>query len=332
MTPELKRAITKAYLKRLALSKKPILLGPWRSEVGFESLYWLPFLRWWAKRYQITPERLVTVTRGGASILYGAQAVDLYRLRSVEAVRLENQYDWQRTKLLKQMAMTPWDRDVLNEAAAMALGRGEKYHVLHPSWMYWTLSPFWDEQRGMAYLASMTDYEPIRGLKPLQQDLPGSYVAMKWYTRATFPCHDEAVKRLISSLVSVIGAQTKIVLLQGSPDTDDHADAQISHPSIVTIPPAPPERNMEQQIQILSRAQAFVGTYGGVAQLALRLGIPSVSFYKDWGGTAFAHMSLSLMLSKTTKVPFLVSSADDAESWRKCLSLPVMVKSQGATA
>ena len=113
LSPEWRRRLTLAYLARLARSKRPILLGPWRSEVGFEVLYWLPFLRWWARRYAIDPGRLVTVTRGGAAILYGTAAIDLYRLRSVDTVRLENAYDWQSTKLQKQTYITAWDRTVL---------------------------------------------------------------------------------------------------------------------------------------------------------------------------------------------------------------------------
>jgi hypothetical protein len=323
VTPELRRLVTRAYLGRLARSKRPILVGPWRSEVGFEALYWLPFLRWWVKTHQIDPARLVTVTRGGAAILYGTESIDLYRLRSLDAVRLENQYDWQRTNLQKQTEVTAWDRDVMKEAAAQVLGRGERYHVLHPSWMYWALAPFWDEQRGMRYLASMTDYEPIRGLKPLPKELPAHYVAMKWYQRPTFPGHEDAVKRLVASVASVIGAQSKIVLLTGADRADDHSDLVIQHPSVVTVPAAAPEENLAQQIQILAKAQAFVGTYGGMAQLALRLGVPSVSFYKEFGATAHAHLSLSSILSKRTKVPFLVASIDDAESWRKVLSVPV---------
>jgi hypothetical protein len=321
--PELRRLVTRAYLRRLALSRKPVIVGPWRSEVGFEALYWIPFLRWFVKAYKVDSKRLHVVTRGGASLLYGTASIDLYRLRSVETVRLENQYDWQRTKLQKQTEITQWDRDVLREAAAQLLGRGESYHILHPSWMYWAFSPFWDEHRGMQYLASMTDYEPIKGIAPLQQELPAQYVAMKWYDRATFPVGDGAVQKLIGALVGTIGAQTKIVLLQGSPNTDDHNDVVIEHPSVVMIPPAPPDQNLAQQIQILSKAQAFVGTYGGVAQLALRMGIPSVSFYREWGGTAHAHLALSSMVSKRTKVPFLVGSVDDAEGWRRVLSLPV---------
>lgn len=293
-------------------------------------MYWIPFLRWFVKAYKVDPKRLVTITRGGASILYGTRSIDLYRLRSVDTVRLENQYDWQRTKLQKQTARTQWDRDVLKEAAAQVLGRDEKYLVLHPSWMYWAFAPFWEEQRGLHYLGSMTDYEPIKGITPLQMELPAHYVAMKWYDRATFPVHDKAVQALIGSLVSTIGAQAKIILLTGSPGCDDHNDVIVEHPSIAAVPAASPEQNLAQQIQILSKAEAFIGTYGGMAQLALRMGIPSVSFYKDWGLTAHNHLALSSWLSKRSKVPFLCGSVEDAEAWRKVLSLPVALKANAA--
>ena len=31
----------------VASGSGPIVAGPWLSEVGFEVLYWIPFLRWW---------------------------------------------------------------------------------------------------------------------------------------------------------------------------------------------------------------------------------------------------------------------------------------------
>lgn len=324
MNPENRARLTRGYLRYVSRGTKPILLGPWRSEVGFESLYWLPFLRWFVKSYDVDVSRLFTITRGGANLLYGTAGIDLYDLRSVKTVRLENQYDWERTKLQKQMGATAWDRDVLKEAAAHLLGRGEKYHVLHPSWMYWALEPFWNELRGLQHLVSMADYEPIVKPKPAGIDLPPSYVAMKWYERPTFPAQDDRVRDLIGRLVGVVGAQTKIVLLSGTPEADDHIDIEVTHPNIVAVPPAAPEKNLAQQAQILAHASAFVGTYGGMAQLALRLGVPSVSFYKDFGQTAHAHLSLSSIISKKTKVPFLCGSLDDADGWTKVLSLPMV--------
>ena len=310
----------RAHMRRLAASKRPILVGPWRSELGFEALYWLPFLRKAITRYGINPARLHAVTRGGAGVLYGVPSVDLYRLRSVEQLRLENAYDHERTKLQKQIDVTAWDRTVLKEAAAVAFGRGTRYHVLHPSWMYRLLSPWWDGKSGPAFLDAWTDYQPLP--KPTRAPIPGlpqTYVAMKWYDRVTWPVADPRVQSWMSEIVATVGAQTPIVMLHGTDAADDHCDVRINHPAVF-VPPVPdPTQNLAQQLRILSHAQAFVGTYGGLAQTALRLGVPSVSFWREFGGTAQAHLHLSDTLAKKTATPFLAGSIEDGESWRKVI-------------
>jgi hypothetical protein len=60
-------AIFARYLSR---SSRPILVGPWRSEVGFELLYWIPFLTSFAKRYGIPKDRLIAIGRGGSACWY----------------------------------------------------------------------------------------------------------------------------------------------------------------------------------------------------------------------------------------------------------------------
>ena len=53
---------------------RPIIVGPWTGEVGFELLYWVPFVRWVVTTYGIAPERLFVVSRGGVSSWYGKLA------------------------------------------------------------------------------------------------------------------------------------------------------------------------------------------------------------------------------------------------------------------
>ena len=48
----------------------PIIAGPWCSEVGYEVLYWIPFLRWVMEAYRIPRERIVAVSRGGTASWY----------------------------------------------------------------------------------------------------------------------------------------------------------------------------------------------------------------------------------------------------------------------
>jgi hypothetical protein len=320
MSPEQRRLVTRAYLARLRASRAPIILGPWRSEVGFEALYFLPFLKWALKG--INPSRLVTVTRGGAANLYGTAAIDLYKLRDVASVRQENLYDHQTTGLQKQMTCTAWDRDVLKEAARQVLGAGARYSVLHPSWMYWALEPFWKNTRGMAYLSSMTDYAPIGAAPGPALDLPSKFVAMKWYTRPTFPPSPE-VLAFVKATTQRLAEQVPVVLLGSNHGGDDHGDLRIEGPNISNLPAVPADQQLGLQAHVLSRASGFVGTYGGMAQLALRLGVPSVSFYTEFGQTAYAHLSLSQWLGMQSKVPFVCGSMAETNLWQQVLPMAV---------
>ena len=39
-------ALVERDLRRVASGTAPIVAGPWLAEVGYEVLYWIPFLRW----------------------------------------------------------------------------------------------------------------------------------------------------------------------------------------------------------------------------------------------------------------------------------------------
>ena len=54
----------------MAADTRPILVGPWVGEVGFEVLYWVPFVRWAAQEFHIDPARLVAISRGGTAGWY----------------------------------------------------------------------------------------------------------------------------------------------------------------------------------------------------------------------------------------------------------------------
>jgi len=69
---------------------RPIIVGPWTGEVGFELLYWVPFVRWVVARYGLDPSRLTVVSRGGAASWYGplaARYVDAFTFVSLEEFR-----------------------------------------------------------------------------------------------------------------------------------------------------------------------------------------------------------------------------------------------------
>src|SRR5688572_3209459 len=245
MNARAKSLAVKAYLKAIAATGKPIVLGPWRSELGFEHLYYLPFLHW-AQRYAgISPDRCLALSRGGMGKLYPASSsVDLYDLRGVDAVRLENTTDHQTRGIQKQTTVTPWDRQVAADAIAQSWMDGQidcneadvarrRFHLLHPSWMYWLLDDYWEEKRGVRYVVEHCAFEdmPIPSL-PEGFGLPEKFVAVRFYERATFPLVPE-VQQYVREMVSNLAARRPVVLLNQAGHFDDHSDLPLSGPNIL---------------------------------------------------------------------------------------------------
>lgn len=310
MQPSSLRYLWPAYKRLLQRSKKPILVGPWRGEVGFEALYWIP----WLEAFGLPKERLIPVTRGGMGVLYGTPTyLELYAMRKPEAIRVENRLQHQQTGMLKQMRTSAFDRQVLKDAAETL--KLTDYHVLHPKWMYQSLSPFWDGHKGIAWLMPQLTF-PVPKLD-LQGDvkLPEKFVAVRFYARATFPAHPMTAD-VARETIKHLAKDQAVILLNSGGFFDDHMDFEPKSPipnvyKLGDLLKLTPENNLGAQAAVLTKALGFVGTYGGLAQLALRLRKPAVSFYTEWGGTAWPHRTLSEMLAASMGVPFNVLRVGD---------------------
>jgi hypothetical protein len=287
MTGSARSATWPLYKRLLQRSSAPILCGPWHGEIGFESLYWVPFL----KKLGIPRERLIPITRGGAHLWYPADRhVEIFTLREPKDLRIQAILRHQQTGMLKQQGWTAFDRAIVQDAAK-ALGL-TRYHVLHPSWMYRTLEAFWEQRRGLTWLADRVDISPFPALEADGLKLPERFVAARFYARATFML-SEATQTVATETIKQVAQHQPVILLNSPVHADEHVDFAL--PAIPNVYKASdlikmtPENNLMAQSAILSKAQGFVGTYGGLAQLALMFGKPTVSLYADWKGTAIAH-------------------------------------------
>ena len=294
----------------------PILVGPWHGEIGFEVLYWIPFIQT-LMRAGIAPERIIPIARGGSASWYGVPAgLELYAMRTPQDIRVERRIQMAKTGLLKQEARSDFDAGVLRDAAE-TLKLGQKYHVVDPAWMFHRLAPFWSGHRGAEWLAPRTHYQRLMAPSvPDAVKLPESYIAMRFYSRRTFPIKDKHVYPFMRAVIEQCVQTHDVVLLDTDLSLDDHADLtrevsgkRIHHLSeYVNLLP---EQNLALSSAILQRATGFIGTYGGFAQLALRLGTPSVSFFTEWHATSLAHKALADLLSVRTGIPAYVLRVGD---------------------
>lgn len=296
-----------AYRQLLLRSKLPIIVGPFRGEFGFETLYWLPFLAK-LRADGLDPARLFPIARAGTGSLYEVpQGLELYAMRSVADLRIHNREQQARWGQFKQTHVTQWDREVIRDAA-QTLGL-KRYLTLHPAWLYQLLTPFWQSHTGLAPLNQLLRFTalPVPSL-PDGLHLPENFIAVKFYHRYTFP-RGRQVEQFVAESVKTIAKHHPVVYLDWDGNPDDHSDVRIPDlPNVTKLsalyPSLLPETSLSVQSAIVGRAMGFVGTYGGFAHLALMLQRPTISYYWQWGAVVFAHRVLSEQLALATNVPF----------------------------
>ena len=304
------------YARYLSLSNRPILCGPFRSEIGFEVLYWIPWLHKFMLDYRIPKDRMIAIGRGGSAAWYGFNGqADLYEHVPVETVRQWSLQASQQTGSIKQHRREGWERHVCG-LTAHALGL-PNYHVLSPSWMYRLLGPFWEGKTSQRWLNDRV--APLKQMTAPALDpgirLPKDFIAMRWYVRPTWPYKDDLIL-WTRQFMEKIAKQTPIVLIE-SFHADDHADINVGKIENVyrlsELAEMTPLNNLAVQSSVIAKAKAYVGTYGGMSQLAMRFGVPTLALYQNFGQTAPEHLSLTQHLSLRTGVPFIACTPKEVD-------------------
>jgi hypothetical protein len=270
-------------LRAAAAGAGPILLGPWLSEVGYETLYWVPFVRWFTRQYDVDPDRVVAVSRGGVAPWYAGIAsryveqFDLFTPQEFAARNEARRGDADQ----KQLALSDFDQEILSRARAR-LGI-DSAAVCHPSTMFQLMRQFWLGNDSLQSVLEYTEYEPMAARADVElPGLPDRFVAVKFYTgRALMdtPAHREQLRRLIER----IARRCPVVALNTNLSLDEHADYVFKDVSgLITLDGwMTPQNNLAVQTEVIRRASRFVGTCGSLAWLAPMLGTDTLAVYAD---------------------------------------------------
>jgi hypothetical protein len=282
-------------LAALAAKGGPIVAGPWLGEVGFELLYWVPFLAWFAERFSVDRSRLHVLSRGGTGSWYepfAAHYRDVLDYITPEGFKAHHDARVREIGEQKQTRMTAHERDLLDLMTAEA-GLGDA-PLLHPSLMYRVLRPFWWGHLGPDWVQRHARYRALE--RPRREDLPAlpaSYVAVKFYFNDCFPESDEN-RAFARDLVASLSSQVDVVSLSAGIDLDDHGACHLAAHGVIELASATPaSRNLHLQSGVVAHARAFVGTYGGFAYLAPFYGVPCTAYYGDPGGFSRSHLTMA---------------------------------------
>jgi hypothetical protein len=273
-------------IARATRGRGPVIAGPWLAEVGYEALYWLPFLRWVQDRFAVSPDRLVVLSRGGVDHWYRGIAgryVDIFDCVTAEALTARNDARQREHEGggRKQSSLAKLDEDLL-AAARLQLELGEA-SVLHPSMLFGLFRDVWQGHLPMDFLWRRTAFTLMdRPPRPSVSGLPDEYVAVKLYTGAALP-DTPAHRERLRAMVRTVAERVPVVLLESGSRMDDHADYTFEGLENVTSSRdwMTPRNNLAVQTALIGHARSFVSTCGGLAWLAPFLGVPTVAVYAD---------------------------------------------------
>lgn len=283
-------------LQRMANSPRHIVVGPWLSEVGFELLYWIPFLNWVKTYRPFNPERLVVISRGGAGLWYRnitSNYIDLFDFYTPEQFRTKNA-DRLRENKQKHLALTDFDREIL-KLAYQHLG-SKQVDLLHPMYMYRLFYPYWKSQMSISLIDTFASFERLPALdtRDIAGELPDDYTAVRFYFNESFPDTEEN-KLFVMRLLETLTEAGDVVLLNPDLHIDDHWEMAVGkNPRIHSVDRLmTPRNNLEIQTKVISRARAFVGTYGGLSYLAPMYGVTSLAFFSHREKFSPQHLELA---------------------------------------
>jgi hypothetical protein len=280
------RALSRAL--RVGATDEDVVAGPWTGEVGFELLYWIPFLTWLTTQ-GMDGRRLVVISRGGAAPWYRhitSRYIDLFDFISPQEFRA-------RTVGSKKQPSREFDREIV--ARALEAAGLRDVEVLHPSVMYRLFGGLWRRRATIDLIKAFTSYQELT--PPAPEPLPGvpdDYVAAKFYFSKAFPDTD-ANRSFVIDMLRRISRHVPVVLLSGGLQVDEHCDFQTRGWSGLFVVDSHQvlQQNLTLQTRVICGARGFIGTYGGFSYLAPFYGVRSLSFFSDRREFESHHLELA---------------------------------------
>ena len=280
----------RAELARLEQeSNVPILAGPWLGEVGFELLYWIPFLRWAVSEFPGLRRQLVIQSRGGVESWYEGLAiryVELFDHFSLKEFRARFGKFLKQTDSYDGYVLSPGSRNYsesekeIVELVRIEVG-AQRLNVLHPALMYGAFKHFHRsrEREFSAYFPRLTP--PV--VADLEIQLPKEFIAVRFYECFPLPATDTN-RAFVQELVTCLAGVLPVVSLNTGMSIDrKHPDFPVpAADNIVTVQETMTlANNLTVQSAIIAHAKAFLGSYGGLSYLPPLFGRPSFSLYSD---------------------------------------------------
>ena len=296
---------------------KKIIIGPWLAEVGYEVLYWSPFISYLIQENVIDPNQAIILTRGSAYVWYPEELktrVEIFECISPEEFKTINDHRIRETSSEKHITCSQSEIDLVQKCIKDY--DPKTTYILHPSIMYNFMSNWIKGGEGKKFIERILAPRQHLEVKTdeFHMELPEEYDVVRFYSRDTMP-DNEANRKFILGLISKLAKNRPVVVLNSMFNFDEHNDFEISTKhSVITVDHLmTPQNNLALQSKVIAGANCFYGTYGGLSYVPIFNGVPVISFYSSKLGLNTVHHDLANHIAMGFDVSFSVFKVQDFE-------------------
>jgi hypothetical protein len=276
-------------IARIARGRGPVIAGPWLAEVGYEVLYWIPFLRWFCDAHAVSRDRLIVISRGGMEAAYydiAGTYHDIFDVLTPDALATRNAERRADHEGGGQKQSRPSTLDEELIAAARARSGIASAAVCHPSLLFRLFRHVWHGNLPMDFFWRRTHYAltATDSIPPIPSSLalPDDFITVKFYNGPALSVSD-ATRAAVRNLVAHASSIAPVVCLDTNLGLDEHRDFDLRGlPGVTSAGPQMIARtNLGVQLALIARSRFFLGTCGGLAWLAPFLRVPTVAVYDN---------------------------------------------------
>jgi hypothetical protein len=298
---ELWKVEKRNFLRKLddTFSRDHIIIAPWLGEIGYEVLYWIPFLVKMKETGRLTNAKITVISRGGVSAWYqevSSEYIEIYDYLTPTAFE---EIKSNRIKRVGTQKLSVLDNESEKEILKTIFPNIDSFeNVLYPSDFFYPTRALFSQLGRVAPFKMASDLlstNPYFGVDSEMNSLiPDSpYICVKFYKRTSFEVSEEVMKALIDSLLLFAHKKGyRIIDLDSGSDLDlQHASFKESSKLLTSqsIFDSQPSNNLSWQSALIKNSKLFIGTYGGPSYLPMMFNVPTIALITSRKGLNPIH-------------------------------------------
>ncbi len=294
-------ALLERRLRSVARSRRPLLVGPFLGEVGFEVLYWIPLIRAMCARHDLDPAHVVAVSRGGVARWYEGVAgsyVDVRDLLPADAFDEALQERRRAAGDQKQVAKAMLDRR-LERLARAHVGLPPLGLHLHPRVMHVLLRDIWASRRPPEDVLDHVQFAKLSA----GDARPEAAAALRIYDNLAFADTPDN-RRWVDAFADQLVRAMPVVATVTERPLDGHSDLVPACEDVRRIR-ADAHDSLARHSAVLGAAAVAVTTYGGMAYVALLHGVPTIGLRAQDGDNP-VHLAVARLAARQLGATFHV--------------------------